>query len=66
MFERVGRHHQWPIDGCREGFACEVVGSRTQAASGNHKLGTRDRTAKNVDRRLQLITDGGVIENSDS
>ena len=66
MFEGFRHHHQRPIDGRGKGLAGEVVGRRPQPAGGNNDVRPLDRAAEDVDARLQLVADGGVIEDADT
>ena len=49
-----------------EGLAGKVVGRRPQPAGGDDDIGPLDGAAEDVDARLQLVADGGVIEDADA
>ena len=66
MLKGFRHHHQRAIGRRRQGLAREVVGSRPQPAGGDDDVGPLDRTAENVDARLQLVADGRVIQHADT
>ena len=66
MFEGFRHHDQRAIRRRGKGLAREVVGRRPQPAGGDDDVGPLDRAAEDVDGRLQLVADGGMIEDADT